>query len=332
MSDIPASGSGEPNGKKGKRPPIKTVYYNNELTDEFSSAVITPKKIDGDYRYDRDRIGGRLLHFFFYRIVAIPTAFFYLHLSHHHKIIGSEKIKAFIADAKLKERKLRRELKAAQRRQRKAEKAEKAEKAKKAEIAEKAKKAEKPSISPRSCFIYGNHTQATADALIPTFITHPANAYVIVHPNNVSMPVLGRITPYIGALPLPDDIAASRNFRAVIDKRIREGSPIFIYPEAHIWPYYTGIRPFPDDSFYYPIKYNVPVFCFTNTYKRHGSGKPRIVTYVDGPFYPNEELPLKDRRRDLRDRVYDCMKRRSLESDVVWIEYLRADTAASDEN
>lgn len=304
MSDIPASGSGAPNGKKGKRPPIKTVYYNNELTDEFSLAVITPKKIDGNYKYDRDRIGGRLLHFIFYRIIAIPTAFFYLHLSHHHKIVGREKIKAFIAEAKNDERRRRREQKALRRAQ---------------------KQSATAAVSPRSCFIYGNHTQATADALIPTFITHPANAYVIVHPNNVSMPVLGRITPYIGALPLPDDIAASRNFRAIIDKRVREGSPIFIYPEAHIWPYYTGIRPFPDDSFYYPIKYNVPVFCFTNTYKRRGNGKPRIVTYVDGPFYPDGELPLKERRRELRDRVYDCMKQRSLESAVVWIEYRPAD-------
>lgn len=326
MSDIPASGSGAPNGKKGKRPPIKTVYYNNELTDEFSSAVITPKKIDGNYKYDRDRIGGRLLHFFFYRIIAIPTAFFYLHLSHHHKIVGREKIRAFIAEAKNDERRRRREQKAL-RRARKRSATAQASETEQVSVTGKDRGSLKPAeaISPRACFIYGNHTQATADALIPTFITHPANAYVIVHPNNVSMPVLGRITPYIGALPLPDDIAASRNFRTVIDKCVREGSPIFIYPEAHIWPYYTGIRPFPDDSFYYPIKYNVPVFCFTNTYKRRGNGKPRIVTYVDGPFYPDGELPLKERRRELRDRVYDCMKQRSLESDVVWIEYRPAD-------
>lgn len=318
MSDIPASGSVEQNGKKRKTPPIKTVYYNNELTDEFSSAVITPKKIDGNYKYDRDSKGGRFLHFFFYRIIAIPTAFFYLHLSHHHKIVGREKLKAFITEAKNDERRRRREQKADKNNPRLTVTEQNS-------VTEINSVSEQAKISPRSCFIYGNHTQATADALIPTFITHPANAYVIVHPNNVSMPVLGRITPYIGALPLPDDIAASRNFRTIIDKRVREGSPIFIYPEAHIWPYYTGIRPFPDDSFYYPIKYNVPVFCFTNTYKRHGNGKPQIVTYVDGPFYPDEGLPLKERRRDLRDRVYDCMKQRSLESDIVWIEYRAAD-------
>lgn len=47
-----------------KKNPIKTVYYKDELNDEFSSAVITPKKIDGDYRYERDNFPGKLAHFF----------------------------------------------------------------------------------------------------------------------------------------------------------------------------------------------------------------------------------------------------------------------------
>ena len=31
----------------------KVIYYTDELNDEFSTAVITPRKIDGDYIYDR---------------------------------------------------------------------------------------------------------------------------------------------------------------------------------------------------------------------------------------------------------------------------------------
>jgi hypothetical protein len=68
------------------------------------------------------------------------------------------------------------------------------------------------------------------------------------------MPYLGRVTPYMRGLPLPDDMAATRNFTSAIEKRIDEGAAVFIYPEAHIWPYYTGIRPFGDASFSYPIK------------------------------------------------------------------------------
>lgn len=36
-----------------------------------------------------------------------------------------------------------------------------------------------------------------------------------------------------------------RSFLDAIRTRIEEGSFIMVYPEAHIWPYYTGIRDFP---------------------------------------------------------------------------------------
>ena len=59
--------------------------------------------------------------------------------------------------------------------------------------------------SDKGIFIYGNHTNAAADAFIPSMVSFPKDTYVIVHPNNVSMPVLGKITPYLGAVPLPGD-------------------------------------------------------------------------------------------------------------------------------
>ena len=173
-------------------------------------------------------------------------------------------------------------------------------------------------------FLYGNHTQDIGDAFIPQQINRGKDKYIIVHPNNVSMPFLGRITPSLGAIPLPDDMAAYKSFIKVIDKRIKQKKCVVVYPEAHIWPYYTGIRPFPDTSFQYPIKNGVPTFCFTNTYqKRRFSKKPKIVTYVDGPFFPRDELSPKAARADLRSRVYECMCRRAENSNVEWIKYIK---------
>ncbi|MBQ9112787.1 MAG: hypothetical protein IJY08_04325 [Clostridia bacterium] len=173
-------------------------------------------------------------------------------------------------------------------------------------------------------FIYGNHTQDIGDAVIPNLLHIAKESYVIVHPNNVSIPVIGKIVPSLGGIPLPDDMDAYRNFLKVIDKRIGEGAKIVIYPEAHIWPFYTGIRPFPDTSFHYPIKCGVPAFCFTNTYqKRRWSKKPRIVTYIDGPFYPDESVPPRKRKGELRDRIYACMCERARMSEVEWIKYIK---------
>ncbi len=173
-------------------------------------------------------------------------------------------------------------------------------------------------------FLYGNHTQDIGDAFMPNMMNFPKENDVIVHPNNVSMPYLGRLTPYLGALPLPDNLKAYKNFLCAVEKRIADGHAVVIYPEAHIWPYYTKIRPFPDDSFQYPVKYGVPAYCFTNTYqKRNGSQKPKIVTYIDGPFYPNENLPPRERRKDLRDRVYAAMCKRAENNTAVKIEYVK---------
>ena len=187
-----------------------------------------------------------------------------------------------------------------------------------AKVLKKAKKS--------GCFLYGNHTQDIGDAFLPNLLNASKSKYFIVHPKNVSMKVLGKITPSLGALPLPDDRAAYANFLKAIERRISEKKAIVIYPEAHIWPYYTGIRPFPDTSFHYPVKLGVPAFLFVNTYqKRKFSAKPKTVTYVDGPFYPDEKLPPVERKKDLRDRVYKRMCELAKNSTVERIKYIKKD-------
>lgn len=171
-------------------------------------------------------------------------------------------------------------------------------------------------------FLYGNHTHFLADALIPTMVSTPKDAYVIVHPDNVSMPYLGRITPSLGALPLPDDIEATKHFMEAIDIRANQNCCMMIYPEAHIWPYYTKIRPFKDTSFRYPIKLHKPVYALTNTYQKGRFVKrPRIVTYIDGPFFPDAAAPVKEQRKKLRDEVYHIMSTRAKNSNMVLIDY-----------
>ena len=173
--------------------------------------------------------------------------------------------------------------------------------------------------------MYGNHTQDIADALIPTMVNGLKDTYVIVHPNNVSMPYLGRITPSMGAIPLPDDIKASKNFIKCISKRVSQKHVIMIYPEAHIWPYCTFIRPFKDLSFRYPIEYNKPAFCFVNIYKPRKNGKVKLETHIEGPFFPDSSLSNKDARIKLRNEIYDSMVKLSKLNEVEVIKYVEGE-------
>jgi len=138
-------------------------------------------------------------------------------------------------------------------------------------------------------FVYANHTNKASDVLSPHTISFPTRTYMVVASENMNVPGIWGATKMLGALPLPSSVDGTRNFVNAMEKRILEGHPVVIYPEAHIWPYYTSIRPFKSTSFRYPARFQEPSFCFTTTYQKNGNKKkPKIVIYVDGPFYPTQ--------------------------------------------
>jgi len=181
-------------------------------------------------------------------------------------------------------------------------------------------------------FMYGNHTQQVGDPFLYNMLNFPKDNFVIVHPNNVSIPFLGRINSYLGAIPLPDDLKAMKNFMKTIQEKVTKKKAIIIFPEAHIWPYYTKIRPFKEDSFHYPVKENVPVYCFTNTYQKRKFGKGvNITTYCDGPFYIDYSLKTaQEKKLDLRNRVYNTMVERSKNSNIEVVKYIKMEEKNND--
>ena len=174
-------------------------------------------------------------------------------------------------------------------------------------------------------FIYGNHTQAFADTFLISNSVFPKINYLIVNPENVSMKFLGNIVQMLGAIPIPSNKGAMKNFLDAIEKRIKQGYSITIFPEAHIWPYYTKIRPFKSVSFKYPVKLETPTFCMTNTYQSYGknNNKVKIISYIDGPFFPDSGLSIKEQQENLRNKVYDKMVERSKNSNIEVINYVR---------
>ena len=173
-------------------------------------------------------------------------------------------------------------------------------------------------------FLFGNHTQMPDDAYIPNLIGFPYKSFIIVNPDAVSFKGFEWFVKMSGSLPVPSKITGLKNFMNAIERRVNHHHPIVIFPEAHIWPYYTKIRPYKSTAFRYPIKFDKPAFCFTTTYqKRRFSNKPKITVYVDGPFYYDKELKGKAQEVDLRDRVYNCMVERSKNSTFEYYKYYK---------
>lgn len=174
-------------------------------------------------------------------------------------------------------------------------------------------------------FIYANHTQAFADTFIPSVGIYPKRNFLIVNPANVSITGAKTAIEMLGAIPTPNTKTAMKKFLEVIKEKINKKYSITIYPEAHIWPYYTKIRPFKDVSFKYPVELETPVFCMTNTYQAYGKNKDKIkiITYIDGPFFVDKSLNKKQAQKDLRNKVYNCMTERSKNSNIEYIKYIK---------
>ncbi len=254
----------------------KTIYYKDELNDEFSTAEIIPRVIDEKYKYKHGFLWN-VCSWVIQNIISMPIKIGYAKMKFRIKYIGKEKLK---------------------------------------------------NSKNTGYFVYANHTQVFADTFIPSIAIFPKRNFLIVNPENISVKPFGWLVEMLGAVPVPGNKSAMKSFLETIEEKIQKKYSITIYPEAHIWPYYTKIRPFKSVSFKYPVELKKPVFCITNTYQKRSnfSDKVNIVSYIDGPFYVDEKLKsVKEQKEDLRNRVYECMVERSKNSNIEVIEYIKVE-------
>lgn len=174
--------------------------------------------------------------------------------------------------------------------------------------------------------IYANHTNPFHDVFGPA-IAADRRIFTIISPVNLKVPGIGKLLPYLGGLPLGKTLDEKIAFNDAVDRRLNQKKCLVIYPEAHVWPYYTGVRKFPagDKSFKYAVRNNLPVYTMTTTYHRRKDIKrgdlPRMDIYIDGPFWPDEKLSDEENRAKLAEKAYESMKKYAKKSTYEYFEY-----------
>lgn len=171
-------------------------------------------------------------------------------------------------------------------------------------------------------FVYGNHTQAADSWIGHVFLCRPRRTYIIANPDAVSIPFVRHLTVALGALPLPSELKGYENFLHCLDTLMKEKKAVVIYPEAHIWPYYTGIREYPATSFIYPARFHVPAVPVVTTYRLPKGPfkdyrKPRLTIHIGKPLYPDMNLTDKENARVMCDASIAFMKRFAQDPDNV---------------
>ncbi len=182
-------------------------------------------------------------------------------------------------------------------------------------------------------YIYANHTLPLGDVFNPA-LYNPVRPYYLCDSSNLGIPVLGPILPFVGAMPIPESIRGKKRLFNAISTRAKQGNAIVIYPEAHVWPYYTKIRPFPTSSFNFPVRDNLPIFTATTVFNepKKAGRRPRVTIYIDGPFMPKakspkHELTKKEKIESLHAQAKAQFEKRSQLSDYEYRIYEKVTSA-----
>ncbi|MGN0033085.1 MAG: lysophospholipid acyltransferase family protein [Candidatus Limimorpha sp.] len=169
-------------------------------------------------------------------------------------------------------------------------------------------------------FLYGNHTQPFGDVVQVMLLCGHHRACGVFSPANFGIPVIGKLLPLIGALPNHRPKALTE----AITTHIQQGHVVAIYPEGHVWPFYTQLRPFPDTAFHFPVSLHAPSFTMTAVYRPYARGKcVQQEVYIDGPFYPPEEMTPRQQRAELCKQVRSVMEQRLQNSSQTIVKYVR---------
>lgn len=175
------------------------------------------------------------------------------------------------------------------------------------------------------CFLVSNHTQVQSDSYIGPLGMYPKKCFIISHPHVLSLRGLRLGMQAYGVIPLGSNLSEKKDFLRCVETRLNQGHAVILYPEAHVWPYCTKIRNFDSQAFTYLVKSGKPMFVLTNCYqKRRFFKRPQIVTYADGPFYPDPNLNYQESARQMRDIAYETMcKRVEAHTTCEYIRYIK---------
>lgn len=165
-------------------------------------------------------------------------------------------------------------------------------------------------------FVFANHTTWIGDAVIHPTMAIPKQVYTVVHPDAISIKGASTAIRMLGAMPRPASRLNFIRFMEAAGRMYENGNPVVIYPEAHIWPKYNKIRPFPDVSFGIPARLGAPCYVKSTVYRLDRKGHSYSEVWYDGPIYPDTSLPLQESRKKLRNQVYDILCSRTASSEL----------------
>ena len=114
----------------------------------------------------------------------------------------------------------------------------------------------------QGAFTVSNHV-LYLDNLFVRSAMRPHRAFYTAAPHNMKKGIGGAVLRAAGVLPIPENIAALKNFNGTIGQQLKKGNFIHVYAEQSMWNYYEKPRPLKRGAFHLASKFDAPVIpCF----------------------------------------------------------------------
>lgn len=247
----------------------KTIYWSDELNDDFDETLKQRPKVPANYRYLRRF---HVLSWIAYYLFAKPILGIYCFF-HGIRVKGKENLKP---------------------------------------------------LKKTGYFLYSNHVAISDVFKFSSYAIFLKRINIIGYSDAMSLKGIRPLIKALGYLPIPDDIDNLKKLKDAVKHLVDEKEVILIYPEAHIWPYYTKIRNFKDVSFSYPADFNKPVLPAVTIWRGKEGKKPKQTIVFGKPIYPNPEFTPLENKKYLHEQCLLEMKDISLKyKQVEYIKYIK---------
>lgn len=252
-------------GSKKDWEKTKTIYWKDELNDDFNEVGLKRPPVPENYRYlSRLHVLPWMLYYLFCKPVFGTYCFF-----HGIRVKGKENLKA---------------------------------------------------LKKTGYFIYANHV-AISDAFKYAVVVPNKRVNVIAYSDTLTLKAAVPFTRALGYIPIPNDINNLKKMTDAIKYLIERKQSILIFPEAHIWPYYTKIRNFKQVSFSYPAEMMKPIIPAVTVWRGKPGKKPKQTIVFGKPIYPNPELSPQENKRYLHEQCLLAMT--SIAESYQQVEYIK---------
>lgn len=165
----------------------------------------------------------------------------------------------------------------------------------------------------KGAVIVSNHVHMMDMTMLLTRVVFPHKAYILADKSSFQIPVVRRLVGPLGAIPIADTLDGKRKCFAYIDKLLKSGRKVIIFPEGSMWPYYNEVRPFKDGAFKFASKNDVPIIPISITFRkpkglyRLYKRKPLVTITIMEPVYKKEKLSEVENRGYLKITSYDMI-------------------------